>query len=236
MVVAVVGGAVLMLGGCRAGGSKSVEQANDDLRRENLELKKQVETLSGERDELRVKLADEARVREAALTGGAAELGLSAEALAALPRCIGIEIDGLSGAVPAEGNGPVKGVVVYIRPFDGKKRFVQAVGTMRVEAFALPAGVRARSEDAAAGLNGAGSQPAGYGAGRSEHEPRLIAGRTLSALEVREAYRAGFMGTWYVVELPVTGAVERYGTVVLRVEFADALSGKVWKAERVGAR
>lgn len=200
LALASVAGAFFLLAGCRVGAGRNIETVNDELRRENLELKQQVEKLMRERDDLRLKLEDEARAR----------LGtLKPEVLEALPVCAGLEIEKLSGLEPAERSAPATGVVVYLRPFDGRDRVVQIVGTLDVEAAWLAGG-----------------------AGKGE-APRTIARARLEPAQLREAYRSGLMGSGYTLELPLeTPIAERKGTLVIRAEFADALTGKVWKAER----
>lgn len=187
-------------GGCRVGGNRDVEKVNDELRRENLDLKKQIETLTRDRDDLRAKLAEESQARLGAL---------KPEVLEALPVCAGLEIEKLSGLEPAERTVPATGVVAYLRPVDARGRVVQIVGTMDVEATWLAGG-----------------------AGKGE-SPRTIARARLSPAELREAYRSGMMGSGYTVELPLDQPIaDRAGTLVIRAEFADALTGKVWKAEQ----
>ncbi|MCC6677122.1 MAG: hypothetical protein IT436_08255 [Phycisphaerales bacterium] len=202
--LAVLAGVLFALGGCRIGGNREVEKVNDELRRENLELKQQVEMLSHDRDDLRVKLEGEARARLGAL---------NPEVLAALPVCAGVEIEKLSGLEPADRSAAATGVVVYLRPYDSRDRVVQIVGMLDVEAAWLP-----------------GS------AGKGE-APRTIARARLEPAQLREAYRSGLMGSGYTVELPLETPIgDRAGTLVIRAEFADALTGKVWKAERTETR
>ncbi len=114
-----------LLPGCRLGGTMSVERANENLRRERVELDARLARLEGENAELRVKIAQARR--------GAAEPPPGV--VDATPRCVGVEIDSLSGfAHPSGDPGRVDRIVVYVRPRDGRGRFVQAVGTLVVEA------------------------------------------------------------------------------------------------------
>lgn len=181
--------------GCRLGGG-SLEAENDRLRRRRLELEERLALVEAERDELR------AKVRQ---LGEARGSDLSGEALEALPRVAALEIEGLSGLAPAEPGRDARGVRVYVRTLDGRRRFTPAVGTLTVFCDLLP--------------------PAGAPwSARS-------ASRTLSALEVREAYRSGLTGTHYAVEVPLeVPASERRGTLVLRAELRDALTGSVHRA------
>lgn len=204
LALALAAGAFVFLPGCRAGAGRNAETVNDELRRENLQLRQQVETLTREREDLRLKLEDESKARLGAL---------KPEVLAALPVSAGLQIERLSGLEPADGSVPATRVVVYLRPVDARDRVIQVVGTVEVEATWLPGG-------------------AGQGAA-----PRTIARARLEPAQLREAYRSGLMGSGYTVELPLEAPIaDRRGTLVIRAEFADALTGKVWKAERTDTR
>ncbi len=200
LTLAAAAGVFFFLTGCRFGAGRDVEAVNDELRRENLDLKQQVETLTRDRDDLRLKMEGEAQARLGAL---------NPDVLAALPVCTGLEVEKLSGLEPADRSAAATGVVVYLRPYDSRDRVVQIVGTLDVEAAWLPGG-----------------------AGKGE-APRTIARARLSPAQLREAYRSGLMGSGYTVELPLEAPIaDRAGTLVIRAEFADALTGQVWKAER----
>lgn len=148
----------LVLAGCsaRIGGSKGLDEVADDLRAENSELREKLRLAEADRAELRVKLADRAGTPQAA------------EIADATPRLAGIEIDSLSGQDRAGGWS------IYVTPFDGRRRFLQPVGTLEV---------RVKSADG-----------------------HTLATRTLSPLELREAYRSSFTGTHYEIELAPAAA------------------------------
>lgn len=180
---------------CRAKGTWSEA---DELRQRLEEARRELASVRAERDEALATLAEAERVRLA--TGGE----LSAEVAAALPRCAGVEIDRLSGPTPA-----FDAVEVYVRPFDGRRRFVQVVGRLRVRADAVPS---------------AGSE--------SAMPPRMLGQAELGPGELREAYRSSVMGTHYAVRVPVeAGAWPTEGSVAVSVELLDALSGRVHRAE-----
>lgn len=180
---------------CRAKGTWSEA---DELRQRLEEARRELASVRAERDEALATLAEAERVRLA--TGGE----LSAEVAAALPRCAGVEIDRLSGPTPA-----FDAVEVYVRPFDGRRRFVQVVGRLRVRADAVPS---AWSESAM--------------------PPRMLGQAELGPGELREAYRSSVMGTHYAVRVPVeAGAWPTEGSVAVSVELLDALSGRVHRAE-----
>jgi cell division protein FtsB len=113
---------VLVLSSCgiRFGGNKSAEQAAAALREENAKLRDRVTRLEAQAAELTTKLAE-------AQNAGNAQAALAAPALAS------IEIESISGPMPRR--APTR-VSVYVRPLDGRGRFMQAVGTLRVTVLA----------------------------------------------------------------------------------------------------
>lgn len=197
--------ALAVLSACTAGGKMSASAANDELRLKIIEKDTRITALEGERDELKVKLAESQRVRES---------NLPQDALEALPRCTGVEIGTLSGFEPADPKVPAKSVVVYLSPRDGRARFVPIVGTLKVQALILPA-----------------TLDQSVGAKPEEHVLAVVE-RTLGPAEVRDAYRSGLSGTHYAVEIPLAAPLaDRAARVLFRVEFLDALTGQVQKAE-----
>lgn len=200
--------AAAALAGCTAKGTWS---ESDALREQLAEAQRQVTALTAERDEARAKLAEADRVR---LSTGE----LSADAAAALPRVAAIGIDRLSGLTdsdPTDGR-PFDAIEVYLKPTDGRERFVQIVGRVNVRADLIP---------------GAGSA-AGEG-------PVTISSATFDASQLREAYRSTFLSTHYTLRMPIantttTDLTDLTGTnVAISVEFLDALTGRVHRAERM---
>lgn len=114
---------LLLLAGCnlRIGGSEGLDKVADDLRAQNHSLRDELAAAEAERDELRAKLAALSRD--------------TAEVAEATPRIAGIELDSLSGLSP---DG--KSFLFYVRPYDGRRRFLQAVGelTLTVEREGSP--------------------------------------------------------------------------------------------------
>jgi len=195
VIAAALAAGVAVLVSCRAGGGASVERVNDQLRRKALELEDRVAVLQGENAELAAKLVESERARSGALPK---------DVLEAIPRCVGVTIGGLSGLQPAKHGSPAM-VIVDVEPTDAHGRFVQIVGTLTVEARALPA----------------------VGSGVPEGAPITA---VLTPAQVREAYRAGVMGPRYTVELPA-GEMARRGDLIMRISFSDALTGRVLTAE-----
>ncbi len=192
--------------GCRTGG----ESSGDVLRRQNMELQKQVAQLQSDAGELRAKLAE--------LTGGGSA-GKSGEVAEALPRVASIQIDFLSGPVSDSSEPPtsdrMRRVVVYVKPLDGRGRFVQATGTLTAEV--------SRLTPVTAGAQAGTTQPA-----------TLLASRTLKPLELRDAYRTGMTGTYYAAGFEIPAAqLTPPGQLLLRAEFSDGVTGARFEASRI---
>ncbi len=201
-----LGAVVVVLAGCRTGG----ETSGDVLRKQNLELQNQVAQLQKDASELRAKLAE--------LVGAGAS-GKSPEVAEATPRVASVEIDFLSGPTADSSMPPQsdrnRTVAVYIKPLDGRGRFIQATGKLTVEVSRLTSLVQ--NDQAAA------DAPA-----------RLLAGRTLEPLQLRDAYRAGFTGTYYAVEISVPASeLQPPGQLLLRARFSDAITGASFEASRI---
>lgn len=118
--IVIVSGLGIALGGCRI----AAPTAADDVRRENAALKERVSQLEARTSELEAKLAAKAANAEAA------------EIAKATPAIAGIEIDRFTGFGLTDPAGKPRRVTVYVKPYDGRRRFVQAVGTLLVEARA----------------------------------------------------------------------------------------------------
>lgn len=132
------------------------------------------------------------------------------EVTAALPRVTDVKISMLSGLSPVDRSKPADEVTVTFLPRDGRGRFTQAVGTTRVDAFLSP--------------------------GPSGGEPTRIAQGTVTPAQLRDAYRSDVTGTYYLIRLPLERPIERAGgnpSVLVRLEFVDAVTGEVHKAERL---
>ena len=129
----------------------------------------------------------------------------------AMPTVTTVKISMLSGLEPIAAAQPATGVSVTFQPMDGRGRFTQAVGSAAIEVFEI-----------ASKVTGA--------------EPRRIAQATLSPAELRDAYRSNVTGTYYSATLPLEAPVERSQVtpaLLIRLEFTDALTGEVHKAERL---
>lgn len=187
---------MLALGGCL--GSIS-ESEGERLRRRVAELERELTEARAYGSELETKLADANRAREEALPQ---------DVLDALPRCAGVEIDPLSGPVGGEPGREI--LLLFIKPFDGQRRFVQVAGSLRIDATLIPPMPE-------------GGSPTGIG-----HV-------SLGPRELREAYRSSFVGTHYSVELPLPQPPGD-ATLLVRAELVDALSGRRFAAERLISR
>ncbi len=182
--------AALAASGCRAKG-KDFENENDALRKRVLELETSLADTQARETEMRAKY-EEMKLAAAGLA--------EQQALDALPRCAGVLIDRFSGPVDTDDDGALDAVDIYVRPYDGRRRFVQVVGTLTVEVSLL--GVTGASET-----------------------PRLLGSAELSAADLREAYRSSPLGTHYTVRLPLDTPIAAPGTLVLRASLLDRVSG-----------
>lgn len=117
---AALGVLVGALGGCRI----LAPTEADATRQENAALKERVALLEARTSELEAKLSAKAPSADAA------------EIAKATPVIAGIEIDRFTGLGMADPEGKSRRVTVYVKPFDGRRRFVQAVGTLLIEARA----------------------------------------------------------------------------------------------------
>lgn len=217
---ACAGVATLALVGCRAK-PKDFENENDVLRRQVIDLESQVASLSAERGELQAKLAEMMRERDASLDSGSA----AAEVVASLPRCAGIEFSRYTGLADRDGTPGPEAIDLYIRPYDGRQRFVQVAGRLSVTATLVPPGSVAEPM---------GTDKAGAAGTASSPQPRTLAQLELSPNDLREAYRSGPLGTHYSVTLPLDPPNQPLnGVVVVYATFTDAISGLSHETTRV---
>lgn len=191
------------LGGCSVKGKWS---ENDQLREDLQGARDQIARVTAERDEARATLAEADRVR---LSGGET---LGADAAAALPRCVAIEVENVTGLRDADRSDsrPFDTIDVYLRPSDSRGRFVQVVGRVNLRADLIP-------------MPAAGDSP-----------PLTLASLSAGPGEVRDAYRASFMALDYAFQLPLPpDPLPSSSAILITAEFLDALSGSVHRAERI---
>lgn len=227
MLAAVVAACAFGLGACRAK-PKNFDNENDALRRRVMELERENARILAERNELQAAVNELTRTLEAA-TGEA-----SADVIASVPRCAGIKLDMLSGLVDKDGVQGAEAADVYIRPFDGRQRFVQVAGTLTVEILHLPdlnksGGDRASDSDR--------PDPSTVDAGDANVTRLGIV--TLGPRELREAYRSSPLGTHYSVRVELspkneilTGGIAGAGLVLARAQFTDAVTGLTHHASK----
>ncbi|MBI1190430.1 MAG: hypothetical protein GC200_07110 [Tepidisphaera sp.] len=185
-----------LLSGCTLGGSTSASAENDRLRREAIDLKDQIAKLKGETDELKAKLAAASKAE-----------GMKPDVIEALPVVTHIEIGGFSGLIPPM--GAASGVRVEFYPKDGRDRFVQCVGAVKIEALLLPAEV-------------------------GQGEPKRLGAISLDPPALRDAYRAGMLGTYYEAVVPIPpdmADAARESSILVRLEFIDGTNDQTHKAE-----
>ncbi len=172
--------------GCQ---SRNFATEGDRLRERVLELETENRQLAGRAAELETRLA--------AVDAGPG--AVPEELRGAIPHVAEIRIDRLSHVAEPDQEGSPGILRVYVKPRDGRGRFLQLTGRLAVSAAVMP-------EDADA----------------------VTVGRTtLSPLEVREAYRGGWMGAHYSVELPIalpSGASEP--EIIVQVTYTDGRTGR----------
>lgn len=214
--------AIAALVGCRAK-PKDFDNENDALRRQVIDLEAQVQSLTAERGELQAKVAEMSRERDASIDSGSA----AAEVVESLPRCAGIEFSRYSGLADRDGTPGPEAIDVYLRPFDGRRRFVQVAGRLSITATLVPSG------SAQEPLGTAVSQPTAP-RGSATTQPRTLTRVDLGPRELREAYRSGPLGTHYSVSLPLNPPNQPLdGVVVVYVTLIDAISGLSHEATQV---
>ena len=115
-----------------------------------------------------------------------------------------IRIGRLSHARPGR-DDEADALLVYLRPVDELDRFVQLVGMLSVNAAILP-----------------------------EVDPAVTIGLVqLGPQDLRQAYRSGFAGTHYTVEVPVrTDAIGGHREAVVQVTYVDGRSGVRYTDQR----
>ncbi len=168
-------------------------------------LREQVQSLEIEVD----RLSQRNRELEIALekaTSEAAIRAIDAEAAAAQPHLVRIGVGSASGiriVGSDSGDSAIPGLLtVYIEPADGRGRFLQVTGRVSIQA----------------------SMPVEGG------QPIVLGERSFSLIEVRDAWRGGFMGTHYTFEVPVAMPRAALDAIPdpqasLLVVFRDAIGG-----------
>lgn len=160
-------------------------------------LREALATRTAERDAAEAR-ASELETRLAMLEAAAP---VDAEVAAATPRLAGVEVSGMSMARRLAGDGPTATgtVALVLVPRDGLGRFLQVAGRLEATFALLVPG-----------------------------EPPLAGGTVrLSPTELRDRYRAGFLGEHYTVEAPIEWDPARTPrAVAVSAEFIDGASGR----------
>lgn len=195
-----------LLGACGVGvycagcssGPKNFENENDRLRRRTVELEAQVRDLAATNAELTVKVHELASRRPG-------DERLAPEVIEALPRCVVLEIGGLSGLADTDGIPGLDAADFYIRALDGRRRFTQVSGWMTVRVSLLPNAERG---------------------GASDGTPLLLGSARLTPTELREAYSSSFTGTHYSIRVPLKAPNRPLaGVVTLAATLEDGVTG-----------
>lgn len=131
-----------------------------------------------------------------------------------MPQPVELVLARFSHVRDRSGDGVPDELRVYLQPRDGRGRFVQVAGELAIDAQMVPPS--------------------------PEIAPVPVGRITLGPAELRDTYRAGFMGTHYTIRMPVSippDASElspaELGQVLVRARLMDARSGETLTAERI---
>ncbi|TVQ52937.1 MAG: hypothetical protein EA377_09180 [Phycisphaerales bacterium] len=185
-------------------GPRDFRNENDRLRAEVMQLEQTNERLERRLREL------EAELRRVELSD------LDPEVREQIPHVVRIEVERYSHLRDRSGDGQPDELVLHVTSRDGRDRFVNLLGTLSVR----------------------GVQMAG------ESTAPIVVNRSFDAEAVRDAYRSSFMGTHYSFRISLGGPEDReevdqrhlFGpddSLAIRVQFEDALTGRVMADERV---
>lgn len=125
--VLVIAALPVLVCGCENGGRPFLWGDSEALSRERTELKRQVEQLQSENEELTGRIE-----QLAALTGEAK--------MEALPELDRIELSRRTGLYDKDGDGRKEKLVIYIKPYDETADKVKAPGSVKVTLWDLNAG------------------------------------------------------------------------------------------------
>jgi len=183
--------AILALAACRSGPRK-LENVNDELRRQNLELENQVRALE---EKLRLAAAQTEHLQQRLAQ---TQPAVSADVQALMPTPVELRLDHYSGVVASNDGGTPDLLRLYVKPRDGKGRFVPLVGTLGIQAVLL--------------------QP--------HQQPTLVLERFVDPQQLDAAYRSTWMGTHYTLEIPLpAGSLPKSGDLTVKLFFTDAATG-----------
>ena len=190
--------ALLLSAGCGPG---NFANTNDQLRRDNLELQREVDALSA-RLEREVQAQEVLRGRSAGTSEPLPE-GVRP------PVLVAVTMDRYGAAVDTDGDGLDDRVRLYVYPRDQQERMLPTAGTLTARVLDL-----------------------------SADPPAVVGEKTLDPVAFDAAYRDGFTGPYYRVEVPLSGlegqpAGARPREVTARVALAPATGGPPLTAQRV---
>jgi hypothetical protein len=200
---AALAAALITLPACTIGGERSEA---DRLRNELRDTRAALEQTRRQRTELLAKVA------ELSANLDAAEGADAAAVVAALPRAAALDIDPFSELVDRDKQPGFEAVDVYILPRDGRDRFVQVAGTLRVTITRQPDNIN--------------------------DDPATLATVILEPEDLREAYRKTLFSTHYAVQLPLQPPVPRtdnptnFRPLTINARLDDAITGLTHTASK----
>lgn len=181
---------------------------------ENDRLRREVFDLESQRDALTLRIRElEAAVASAsaASAGASHDPAMTEQVRLATPHVASISIGSLSHAVDGDGDGRADTIVLYVTSRDSLGRFTQMTGHVTYAATSLPT---------------------------EGPTPIVLGSRKLDPAEIRDAYRSGFMGTHYTLELPITlphsvdAPIQPLTGAIVQVVFTDGLTRQSHTADR----
>jgi len=151
--------------------------------------------------------ADDLRVRvqelETALAAATRMGSASAEVLARAPFAAEVAIGRHSGLVDQARDGRFELVRIYLEPRDARGNAVQVAGTVTAEVVWVVDG-----------------------------ESRVAGRISLAPAETSAAFRGGFLGAFYLLEVPVDLEQNPAASCLIRVRVDDGLTGRELRAQR----
>ncbi|MDD4890178.1 MAG: bZIP transcription factor [Phycisphaerae bacterium] len=186
----------------------------DDPNKRIRELQADVAKLQAENDRLKVELTGTSRKADELRNQIAILNSLPVDRWAMIPKPATVTIDGKSGlrtGKPQLDNSPTtqptagpvdKFVRLYVQVFDADNYAMHAVGAMKISLFDL-----------------AGAQP------------RSLGVYPFDARHLDRHYRTALTADLFAFDLPLTAAPAK-GSVTVRIEFVDYLTGKTLTAEK----
>jgi hypothetical protein len=181
----------------RLGGQTPVDVVIDDLRRDNLELRQQVEQLNANIEQrlqhIQVLEQQLERAGESPVVAGAT-----------VPHFVSVRFDRYSGFLDTTHDDKDDTLRLYVQTLDQDGRFIPIAARVVVQAVVI----------------------------RPEQPPLVIVQHTFEPDAFLQAYRSGFMGTHYTLELPLPADLAPdIDSAAVQISVTDVAGGATAKRE-----